>query len=57
LPAFGTVDFEHPWYGKMRAWNVVLKDSKVGQFTLQMAGSMGDDTIDDLNYYTEVPAK
>lgn len=52
MPAFGTIDFDHPEYIKMRSWDVVLKDVKPGEFSIRVKGSMGDETFDDTFLFT-----
>jgi predicted esterase len=52
MDAFGTIDFDQPDYGKMRAWDVVIKDVKLGDFSVRIEGSIEDESFDDTWNFT-----
>jgi hypothetical protein len=48
LDAFGTIDLDHPdGVRVMRAWNVVLADTKPGTITARHRGEVVDETFAD----------
>lgn len=55
LPAFGTIDTDHPVVGKMRAWNVVIVATKPGKITVHDIGNLDGDAYESWTTFTILP--
>lgn len=55
LPAFGTIEADHPLLGKMRHWNVVIVATKPGKISVREAGKYEGESLDSLTIITVLP--
>jgi len=46
VKAFGTVEFDHPYVGKIRCWDVVVTTDKPGEIEIKGTGAPAGETID-----------
>jgi hypothetical protein len=46
LQAFGTVDFDHPYVGKIRCWDVVVTSDKPGEIEIKGTGALAGETTE-----------
>jgi hypothetical protein len=51
LQAFGFIEVNHPYVGKMRHWNIVIITDKSGELSLRDSGMVGGDSFESSRTY------